>query len=163
MSTEARDRIACRPHRTMIDIPPVPRPRREGPGVIGILGAIGAVKGARIVSDLAYLLDRLPDAPRLVIVGEFDHSFPLPASVRVTGRYDPATLPAILAAHGVTAWLMPSVWPETFSFTTREMLATGLPVMAFELGAQGEAVREAPNGHIVAPDPAAILDCFRRL
>jgi Glycosyltransferase len=69
----------------------------------------------------------------------------------------------MLSSHGITAWLMPSVWPETFSFTTREMLATGLPVMAFDLGAQGEAVREAPNGHIVAPDPAAILDCFRRL
>lgn len=58
---------------------------------------------------------------------------------------------------------MPSIWPETFSFTTREMLATGLPVMAFDLGAQGEAVREAANGHVVAPDPAAIYDCYQRL
>ena len=58
---------------------------------------------------------------------------------------------------------MPSIWPETFSFTTHEMLATGKPVMAFDLGAQGEAVREAENGHIVSPDPAVIYDCYRRV
>lgn len=160
---ESGDKILCQPHQALIDMPLLERAQDEGPGVIGVLGAIGAVKGAQVVSDLAFHLDREPNAPRLVIVGEFDHSFPLPPSVRVTGRYDPVMLPKMLSSHGVTAWLMPSVWPETFSFTTREMLATGLPVMAFDLGAQGEAVREAPNGHIVAPDPAAILDCFRLL
>jgi len=160
---EARGKIACQPHRALIEMPPVARVRDDGPGVIGILGAIGAVKGAQIVSDLAYHLDRQPGAPRLVVVGEFDHSFPLPPSVKVTGRYDSTNLPRMISAHGVTAWLMPSVWPETFSFTTREMLATGLPVMAFGLGAQAEAVREAPNGHIVPPDPAAIHDCYQRL
>ncbi len=160
---EARDRIACQPHRAMIEVPPLLRPCQKGPGVIGVLGAIGAVKGAQIVSDLAYLLDRLPNGPRLVIVGEFDHSFPLPVSAKVTGRYDPASLPGMLSTHGVTAWLMPSIWPETFSFTTREMLATGLPVMAFDLGAQGEAVRAAPNGHIVPPVPQSIYACYRQL
>lgn len=160
---QARDKIYCRPHRTLIAVQPMEKAKNNERGVIGVLGAIGSVKGAQVVSDLALHLDRQPDAPRLVIVGEFDHSFPLPRSVTITGRYDPSTLPKMLSSHGVTAWLMPSIWPETFSFTTREMLATGLPVMAFDLGAQGEAVREAPNGHIVAPDPAAILDCFRRL
>ena len=160
---EAGSKILCQPHQALIDMPLLERPKNEGPGVLGVLGAIGAVKGAQVVSDLAFYLDRQPNAPQLVIVGEFDHSFPLPPSVRVTGRYDPVMLPKMLSSHGITAWLMPSIWPETFSFTTHEMLATGLPVMAFDLGAQGEAVRQAPNGHIVAPDPAAILDCFRRL
>lgn len=160
---EARGKIACRPHQALFEMPPVAGTSDEGPGVIGILGAIGAAKGAQIVSDLAYYLDRQPGAPGLVIVGEFDHSFPLPPSVTVSGRYDPAMLPKMLSSYGITAWLMPSVWPETFSFTTREMLATGLPVMAFDLGAQAEAVREAVNGRIVEPDPAAIHGCYRRL
>ena len=160
---EAGDKILCQPHRALIDMPLLEGPKDEGPGVIGVLGAIGAVKGAQVVSDLAFHLDRKPDAPKLVVVGEFDHSFPLPPSVRVTGRYDPVMLPKMLSSPGVTAWLMPSVWPETFSFTTHEMLATGLPVMAFDLGAQGEAVREAPNGHIVEPDPREIYECYQRL
>lgn len=160
---EARGKIVCQPHQPLIDMPPVATGREEGPGVIGVLGAIGAVKGAQLVSDLAYHLERQPDAPGLIVVGEFDHSFPLPPSVKVTGRYDPTILPKMLSSYGVTAWLMPSIWPETFSFTTREMLATGLPVMAFDLGAQAEAVRAAANGHIVEPEPAAIHDCYRRL
>lgn len=160
---EARSKIACQPHQPLIDMPPVATGQEKGLGVIGVLGAIGAVKGAQVVSDLAYHLERQPDAPRLVVVGEFDHSFPLPPSVKVTGRYDPTILPKMLSSYGVTAWLMPSVWPETYSFTTREMLATGRPVMAFDLGAQAEAVRAAANGHIVEPEPAAIHDCYLRL
>jgi hypothetical protein len=38
---------------------------------------------------------------------------------------------------------VPAVWPETYSFSTREALATGLPVIAFDIGAQGEAVGRA--------------------
>lgn len=160
---EAEGKIVCQPHRPLIEVPVVARRATDAPEVIGILGAIGEVKGARIVSDLAYHLDRLPNAPKLVVIGEFDHSFPLPASVKVTGRYDSAALPRLLAGHNIQAWLMPSIWPETFSFTTQEMLATGLPVMAFDLGAQGDAVGNAKNGHIVSPDPAAIYDCYQRL
>ena len=157
-----RPRITCRPHEMLVEVP-VLQPLCSRPGVIAVLGAIGGAKGAKVVSDLAYYLNRVPNAPTLMVVGEFDHSYPLPSTVKITGRYDSAHLPKVLSASGVTAWLMPSIWPETYSFTTREMLATGLPVMAFDLGAQGEAVRAAANGHIVDPDPAAIHDCYRRL
>jgi glycosyltransferase involved in cell wall biosynthesis len=51
---------------------------------------------------------------------------------------------------------MPSVWPETYSFATREALATGLPVFAFDIGAQGEAVRARPMAP-VPYDPDADL------
>ncbi len=50
---------------------------------------------------------------------------------------------------------MPSIWPETFSFVTHEMLATGLPVFGFDIGAQGEALRRAPNGVAIPFDPDA--------
>jgi len=38
-----------------------------------------------------------------------------------------------------------------------ECLATGLPTLAFDLGAQGDAVQEAANGQQVA-GPAAVPD-----
>lgn len=161
---EARDKISTQPHDLLIDMPILTAEQgNDSPGVIGVLGAIGAVKGAQIVSDLARHLERLPNSPDLVVVGEFDHSFPLPPSVKVTGRYDPRILPEIISSYNIKAWLMPSIWPETFSYTTHEMLATGKPVMAFNLGAQGEAVREAENGYLVNPDPLAIYDCYRHI
>ena len=136
----------------------------DTPGTIAVLGAIGAHKGAAYISKVAAAFRGRPDAPRLVVIGEFDLSFPLPASVVVTGRYRHDDLPALIKTHRVQAWLMPSVVPETFSFATHEMLATGLPVMAFDLGAQGDAVAAAPNGHIV-PDrsPETLLQVFQRV
>mgnify|MGYP003637598794 FL=1 len=67
------------------------------------------------------------------------------------GPYDVSEIPDLVARYGITCWLVPSIWPETFSFTTHEALATGLPTFAFDLGAQGDAVRNAANGHPIEP------------
>jgi len=67
----------------------------------------------------------------------------------VHGNYQVADLPALAARYGITCWLIPSIWPETFSYTTHECLQTGLPVFAFDIGAQGDAVRNAANGSII--------------
>ena len=48
-------------------------------------------------------------------------------------------------------WLIPSIWPETFSYAVHEALATGLPVFVFDLGAQAHAAAAAENGHLLAP------------
>jgi len=70
--------------------------------------------------------------------------------VTVLGGYALADLPHLVARHGIGAWLVPSLWPETFSYVTQETLATGLPVVGFDLGGQGEALCGAENGHVVS-------------
>ncbi|MFD1880319.1 glycosyltransferase [Paracoccus pacificus] len=137
---------------------------KDASGTIGVLGAIGAHKGAGYLSRVAAELQTLPRAPRIVVIGEFDLSFPLPENVVVTGRYSVEDLPTLIRLHRVQAWLMPSVVPETFSFATHEMLATGLPVMSFALGAQGDTIAAAPNGHILADREArTLLDLFNNV
>jgi glycosyltransferase involved in cell wall biosynthesis len=142
-------------------VAPVPRP--EGPRVLGVLGNIAPHKGAALLQGIARRLpSRTPGGiARLVLLGDIAPGFPLPRSVRVHGPYEPEDIAGLARRYGITDWLIPSVWPETFSFTTREALATGLPVFAFDLGAQGEAVRASPNGRPLpfrlAPDPAATL------
>ena len=58
--------------------------------------------------------------------------------------------------------LVPSIWPETHSYTLTLGLRTGLPVIGFDLGAQGERLRTHPNGHVLpyglVNDPAAFND-----
>lgn len=56
--------------------------------------------------------------------------------------------------YGITEWLIPSIWPETFSYATHEALATGLSVSCFDLGAQAEVVSRAQNGKVI-PLPSA--------
>ncbi len=125
-----------------------------GGDVIGVLGNIGFQKGAAVLQDLAALLERDGRGRRLVLIGTIDPAYGLPKSATVHGSYRPEDIPALVARYGITHWLIPSIWPETFSYTTHETLATGLQVLAFDLGAQGESVRAAPNG-VTVPLPAA--------
>lgn len=105
------------------------------------------------------------------MLGEIDPAYRLPLPARKHGAYSVGDLPRLAARYGITCWLIPSLWPETFSFTTHEALATGLPVMVFDLGGQAEAVRAAgargaPAALMpldLAADPQAILARARRL
>lgn len=135
-------RIAVRPHALLHDIPRLAPPPAGAPAVLGVLGNIAPQKGAAVVSALS----RLARKGEMVMIGNMDPAFTLAPGTAVTGTYSHADLPVLAARHGVTAWLVPSVWPETFCYTVHEALATGLPVLAFDLGAQGAAVRAAPNG-----------------
>ncbi|KZC02386.1 hypothetical protein AU375_01183 [Methylobacterium radiotolerans] len=58
--------------------------------------------------------------------------------------------------------LLPSIWPETYAYALTLALRTGLPVAAFDLGAQAERLRAYPNGHLLptalAIYPAAFND-----
>jgi hypothetical protein len=62
------------------------------------------------------------------------------------------------------AWL-PSVWPETWCYTLDYALDAGLPVVAFDLGAIAERLREAGGG-VLLPlglEPRQINDRFLKL
>lgn len=144
--------IAVRPHRLQVTPPALGRPRGDGPRVIAALGNIGHQKGAGVLRDLALRMTG-DGTPRLVLLGNIDPAYALPAHVPVHGSYRVADLADLAAQYGVTDWLIPSIWPETFSYTTHEALATGLPVWAFALGAQGDAVTAAQNGHAVPLGP----------
>ena len=80
----------------------------------------------------------------------------LPPTVTVHGPYAQGEITSLARRYDVGLWFIPSIWPETFSFATREALATGLPVVCFDLGAQAEAARAAPNGHVLSCQPEDI-------
>ena len=138
--------VTIRPHLRPV---PVRRLDHQAGRRIGILGNLNIQKGALLIRDLAMAHPR----QTFVVIGHVDASIPLPRNVVIHGGYDRDEITELTALYGIRAWLMPAVWPETFSFATREALATGLPVAGFSLGAQGEALREAANGIIVPLEP----------
>ncbi len=134
--------------------------------VIGVLGNIGLHKGAGVLvvlsKRLAQLRRKSPVAdlvvpglvvPGLVVLGHVDPAYDLARPARIHGAYEVPQIPDLVARYGITCWLIPSIWPETFSYTTHEALATGLPVICFDLGAQAEAVA----GAIAKGAPGAVL------
>ena len=139
------ERIVVAPHEAQHTPYQVAALPLDGPITIAVLGNIGFQKGARVVQALAGMLTDRRNV-RLVVIGNIDPSFALPKSVRIHGDYQPADIPNLSAQYRVTHWLIPSIWPETFSYTTQEALGTGRPVLAFDIGAQGDAVRAAQNG-----------------
>ena len=156
---ELADRIVLTPHDLLAEVPhilpPVSQPDRPD-RVLGVLGNIGYQKGAAVVADLGR---RIAADPALkgelgvVLVGNVDPAYMPPASVPVHGDYQLSELSGLVARYGITDWLIPSIWPETFSYTTHETLATGLPVHAFDIGAQGAAAAAARNGHVIPLAP----------
>ncbi len=144
-------RIVVHPH-SLLDPVPKLTPLPDRPPVIGVLGNIAPHKGAALLQTLATRLGR-SGQPGLVLLGQIDPRYPLPRSVRQHGSYQVRDLPELVQQYGITHWLIPSVWPETFSYATHEALATGLPVMAFDIGAQGEAVAAAANGEALRYTP----------
>ncbi|MCF2903360.1 glycosyltransferase [Octadecabacter sp. CECT 8868] len=140
---EIANKVSVVPHG-LHSQPGAIEPAKYGQGglVIGVLGNIGEHKGADVVVELSKELDRT-GAGRIVVIGNLAPGFHLAHGSKVHGTYDVCDLPALVSRYGISNWFIPSIWPETFSFTTHEALATGMPVFAFDLGAQGAAVEAA--------------------
>ncbi len=138
---EIAEKLVLRPHQ-VLNPPPHLQVKPGARPVIGVLGNIGQHKGAAVLAALSRQLAR-SRAADLVLLGQLDPAYDLARPARVHGAYSPDQIADLVARYGITCWLIPAIWPETFSFTTHEALATGLPVICFDLGAQAEAVARA--------------------
>ena len=156
-------KVALRPHPLETSVAPLTQPN-GGPRVVGVLGNLGAPKGAAELCALARMAAREAEIS-FVLLGRMDPAFSPPPRLVVHGPYALDDLAALAARYRIGAWLMPSICPETFSFTTHEALATGLPVIGFDLGAQGDALRTHPQGRTIplTPNGADLEGTLREL
>lgn len=144
---DARDRITVRPHHLPQPVPAIAAPTGGDVPVIGVLGNISQPKGAAVLTELAKELARTGQG-RLVLIGNLEPGFQLAKPSLATGSYQLRQLAQIVETQGISRWFFPSIWPETFSYVVHEMIATGLPVWSFDIGAQADAVRQAVQaGH----------------
>jgi glycosyltransferase involved in cell wall biosynthesis len=72
-----------------------------------------------------------------------------PSHINVHGAYEPNHLPIIIRKNKINVIFVSSIVPETFSYTISEAMAMGLPIVAFDLGAQGNRVKQYPLGKVV--------------
>jgi glycosyltransferase involved in cell wall biosynthesis len=105
-----------------------------------LLAAVGGIPTARVVVMGAGVREALPDSPQFVSLGRRDD------------------VPRVLRAADVLA--SSSAYGEGFSNAIAEALATGLPVVATDVGDARRIVGDA--GRIVAPrDPEALAAALR--
>jgi glycosyl transferase family 1/glycosyl transferase family 2 len=129
--------------------------RFDGTGTLnlGIIGNLLHVKGEKVVRQLVDS-SRFRALPvRLKVFGAspvYPAGFTTPdGKMTVLGGYRQEELPELLEREGIAAVLIPSVWPETFSYTTSEAILLGYPVICFNIGAQAARVTRYRCGIVI--------------
>jgi GT2 family glycosyltransferase/glycosyltransferase involved in cell wall biosynthesis len=131
-----------------------------------VIGAISRIKGYEIVLGCARDAKRRNLPLKFMLLGYSMNDRKLEAAgVTVTGRYlEEDSLERLdkLAPH--VAWL-PSLWPETYSYTLSIALDAGLPVFAFDIGAIARRLKAAgQDGGLLPLDwashPARVNDAL---
>ena len=70
-------------------------------------------------------------------------------NVTITGPYDQHDVSARLLAADLDLGLILSTWPETYSYVLSEYWSAGVPVLAYDIGAPAERIRQFGNGILV--------------
>jgi GT2 family glycosyltransferase/glycosyltransferase involved in cell wall biosynthesis len=122
---------------------------------VAVIGVLADQKGAQSVIAVAEALD--PAAIELHLVGYPEEQLPATAALRiaVTGRYEEAELPGLLARLKPHVAWFPAPWPETYSYTLSAALEAGLPVVAARIGSFVERLQGRPLSWLVDPRASA--------
>jgi glycosyltransferase involved in cell wall biosynthesis len=153
------DRVRVRPHERTVALTPL-RQSRRAPLHIGLIGTLNHCKGFDLVNELADHVSRTKPGTPITLVGS--SVVPPAGNVSVLGAYEIRDLPEIITASGITVFLIASIVPETFCYTLDELMAMELPVVAFDLGAQGRRTAGYPHGTVL-PAGCSIEEVYRAI
>ena len=128
---------------------------------IGVLGILSQNKGAEVVRQMLEVLERENKRDvRIKLIGETeDDSFQRYQYFSKTGRYTQGELPRLIFENDIDVILIPSIWPETFSYTTEEAIQMEMPVACFDLGAPADRVASYKKGIVIPKmNPSCALE-----
>ena len=125
----------------------------DGREHIGVLGAIGPVKGARRLEKLVERTRARKLPLRWVVVGYLDRQFQahqdLDKVLTIHGHYDSRDVEALLNHYRIRLLAFPSAGPETYCYTLTEAWQAGRPALVPPIGAMGERVRASGAGWLM--------------
>lgn len=112
---------------------------------IAVLGNIGVIKGYNILKEMNSKIKKYKNT-KIIVVGKTEKRL---SHIKSTGTYTLDDLPSVMEKNNVDIVFIPSIWPETFSYTTSEAMMMGLPVACFDMGAPAERVKKYEKGLII--------------
>jgi len=115
---------------------------------IGVLGTINKHKGAEVINSIIQYLDE-KESGKLTIIGNLSQQTISSNRFHQTGKYRPNQLPKLIENSGTNVFLFPSIWPETFSFVTDELITMDVPVVCFDIGAPAERIKKYRKGKVI--------------
>lgn len=154
--------IIVHPHKVDYLYPSPPLNPQTDRLVIGIIGQIGFHKGSAFIRDFAQEIETQGGTEEIAIIGSLEGRAN-PRVIRQSGPYRREELPQRIRESQANIFLFTSIWPETFSYVSQEIIELGLPLACFNYGAPAERVKTYERGLIlVSQDPAATLTSLRQ-
>lgn len=142
------DNVRLVPHKPHTMLPLHKTGKTEKTLNIGFVGALDYKKGLQVVQCLAAEIKRQKCDIRLCLLGytgdEGKHKI-----FKETGRYQRGQLPRLVLENDIDLFFIPAVWPETFSYTTAEIMAMNMPLAVFDIGAPAERVKDYARGEVL--------------
>lgn len=155
--------VTVRPHPEWIAEPQGAREASSASDlvVVATLGRLSGHKGLRVVRECAAHALEWALPLRFVVIGgtSDDEAFKGLTNVEITGPYQEDEVDGLIDRHGVQVAFLPSVLPETYSYTLSIALRNGLVPVAFDLGAIAERMRRSRTGTLLPlGTPAALVN-----
>lgn len=116
---------------------------------IGLLGVLCYKKGLDIVKDLVGYIEQEKLNIKIKLIGISDEAIQSPV-FSYTGRYQLEEIPELTRREDIDIFLIPSIWPETFSYTTSEIISMNMPIAIFPIGAPLERVEVYEKGLVLS-------------
>ena len=137
-----------------VDVIFLPHPERtvQPPQLVkvALLGALSNAKGLSAALSVALRAEVTHSPLLLRLIGHA--AAPLPSALTATGSYEADDLPRLIASERPDVIWLPSQVPETFSYTLSAALASGLPIVASNMGALADRLRDVPQATLLAYD-----------
>ncbi len=123
----------------------------DEPVTVAIIGRIANHKGLHVLRRCAAHAMEWNLPLNFVVVGETagDSLMNGLTNVEITGPYREEQVDELIANTGAQVALLPSVWPETYSYTLSIAMRNGLHPVAFDLGAIAERLRATQSGTLL--------------
>ena len=125
-----------------------------------ILGRLTATKGAALLPGLVAAVGARVELSLVGCGAVWSGESPGGEVIR---EYDPAELPGILTRIDPDLVVLPSIVPETFSFTLGECFAAGIPPLATRVGSFEDRIVDGVSGFLAAPTAEALGQRLREL
>lgn len=131
---------------------------------IGLLGVLAYKKGLPVIQKMLEKIEEENLNIRICLIGTPEEEIDSPAFVQ-TGRYSREQIPRLTLEMDIDVFFIPSIWPETFSYTTSEIMSMEMPLAVLEVGAPVERVKKYSRGCVIPrlAQPREILDRLQSL
>ncbi|MCL2247785.1 MAG: glycosyltransferase [Oscillospiraceae bacterium] len=116
---------------------------------IGVLGAINEPKGVFIIQEIIDIIEAQGLNIKVILLGDHYGIIAENKHILTTGKYEKSDIPHLTVSNDIDMFFVPSICPETFSYTTEEIIKMGMPVACFNIGAPSDRVGNYEKGLLI--------------